>query len=465
MTSARETRAVFPAVWLSPRGIWALLSIAAGLALASAFAPLLPFVVAAAVVFVAFTAVDAALGPSHAALRIERAPLPPLTLGRSAHVTYALENRAPFAVRIGIVEPPAAKLAFVAEQTSAALEGRSRASVKALIEPRERGVVALAEFFGWSENRIGFLRWRFRIAGAAQTARVFADLSAGERSGKLSERRTLVETGLRRLRERGAGTEFESLREYAPGDPFSRIDWKATARRGRTIVAQYEAERSQNVIIALDCGRTMMPYALAGGDGKDSGEPERAWAPRKLDYAVTAALALARIAQRADDNIGVSAFAAGPILDIAPRRGKAHYRALAQAVCDVQPRQAEADYETTLGALRRRFTKRSLIVLFTDVFDPMTSAALLAGLSLLVPRHLAVCVLMNDARIGAALARTPQTTHDAFRTVAAMRLADERAKAVAALRARGIVALDVPAGRLTVATVDAYLDIKARGRL
>ena len=59
------------------------------------------------------------------------------------------------------------------------------------------------------------------------------------------------------MRQRGIGSEFESLREYAPGDAFRTIDWKATARRGKVMVAQYDVERSQQIVVAVDAGRLM----------------------------------------------------------------------------------------------------------------------------------------------------------------------------------------------------------------
>jgi uncharacterized protein (DUF58 family) len=95
----------------------------------------------------------------------------------------------------------------------------------------------------------------------------------------------------------------------------------------------------------------------------------------------------------------------------------------------------------------------------------VTSASVLAGLGTLVPRHVAMCVLMNDAAIGAALENEPTTPETAFRASVAMTLADERAKAIAVLRARGVIVVDVPASRLTLALLDSYLDVKARGLL
>ncbi|MEI4861563.1 DUF58 domain-containing protein, partial [Klebsiella pneumoniae] len=80
------------------------------------------------------------------------------------------------------------------------------------------------------------IRRRLRIA-AAQAIRIFPDLAAVERYGKLHLRNRTIEAGLRRMKLRGTGTEFESLREWSDGDAFRSIDWKATARRGKLMVA------------------------------------------------------------------------------------------------------------------------------------------------------------------------------------------------------------------------------------
>jgi uncharacterized protein (DUF58 family) len=130
------------------------------------------------------------------------------------------------------------------------------------------------------ENSIGLIRRRW-IVGGDTIARVFPDLSAVERYGTLARRGRLIEAGFRKLRLRGGGGEFDSLREYMPDDEFRAIDWKATARRGKLMVAQYDVERSQNVMLVLDAGRLMTP---------------RIGAQRKFDYAVTAALSVESIA-------------------------------------------------------------------------------------------------------------------------------------------------------------------------
>ena len=442
-------RSVFPAVWLSARGVWALLGLTLLLAIASVVPALMPLVYASVAIFAVLVICDIAVGPSARLLRVVRRPVGAIALRRPAKVVYALENRASIPIRLGLIETPVPTIAFERDVLEIRVAANAAAEASLEFLARERGPATFGQLYFWMENRIGLLRRRFAVA-AREDVRVFPDLSAVESYGTLARRNTLLEAGLRRLRLRGAGSEFESLREYLPGDGFRSVDWKATARRGRLMVAQHEVERSQQICIALDCGRIMTP---------------RIGLQRKFDYALTAALSVARVAQNADDHVGMLAFAAQPLLNLAPRRGAAHVNALTRAAYDLQARLEEPDYETIFGRLKRDYTKRSLIVLFTDMFDPVSSAAVLSGLARLSRRHLVICVLMNDAAISNALENEPRTAGEAYRTSVAMTLADERSKAIAQLRAGGTIVIDVPAEKLTLAILDAYLDVKARGLL
>jgi uncharacterized protein (DUF58 family) len=436
-----------PAAWVGPRGIGAL----AGLALvAGAFALVAPWPIvtgAAAVIVLAALLADA--------VTIARAPtftrtLPAnLMLARPAAFTYTVANRCGVALRFGIAEAPVARIGVDLEPARGVVAPGGRATVRIGVLPRERGRTQTGIAFAWFESPLGLVRRRLHV-GDAQPLHIRPDLSALRRGGDLAQRSRLIDAGLRRVRQRGSGTEFESLREYAGGDPFRAIDWKATARRGKVMVAQYEVERSQQIVIALDAGRLMSARL---GDR------------RKLDYSVSAALAIAAIAQRAADRIGLHAFAGTTLAAIAPGAGAQHTLALTDALSDLEPRFEESDYERAALELRRRFRKRSLIVIFTDLFDPVASGAVLASLALLAPHHLVLVVLMNDAALEGALAAEPRTVTNAYRAAVATTLAAERARAIALLRARGIGVIDVPAADLTIALLDAYVDVKTRALL
>jgi uncharacterized protein (DUF58 family) len=440
----RRTR---PPAWLGPRGVATLIVFAL---LAGGLVQLVAWPLAIAVAGAAFAVLAAADARASAtAFTFRRIAPERYALARRDAFIYEVENRGDTALRFGIVESPVPKLAIAVEETSAVVAPRSRVRVEIGFVPRERGRTALGDSYAWFETLPGLVRHRVRLDGTLPI-RILPDVSALEDSDDLAVRARSIEAGLRRLRRRGAGTEFESLREYSAGDAFRDIDWKATARRGRVMVAQYEVERSRQVVVAIDAGRLM---AARLGDR------------RKLDYAVGAAIGIAGLARRAADRVAIYAFASETLAALAPSTGAAGANAIVEALADIEPQLDEPDYERAALELRRTYRKRSLIIVFTDLFDPVASSSVLASLSLLVRHHLVLVALMNDAALVDALAAEPRDVTTAYRAALATSLAAERERAVAALRARGMLVLDVPARDLRLATLDAYLDVKARSLL
>jgi uncharacterized protein (DUF58 family) len=180
---------------------------------------------------------------------------------------------------------------------------------------------------------------------------------------------------------------------------------------------------------------------------------------------VSAAIGIASLARRAADRVGVYAFASATLASVPPATGPAATAAIVEALADVEPQLVEPDYERAALELRRIYRKRSLIVVFTDLFDPVASSSVLASLALLVRHHLVLVALMNDAALVDALAAEPRDVSSAYRAALATSLAGERERAVAELRALGMLVVDVPARDLRLATLDAYLDVKTRGLL
>jgi uncharacterized protein (DUF58 family) len=434
-------------IWIAPRGVAALVA-AAVLAFALAHVEPWPLAGAIALLLVAVLAGLDALA-LRSRLDVEREEPPRLALARRDAFTYEIANRAATPRRVAVVEAPVQKLAIDLAEAVAVVPARSRTSVRIGVIPRERGETALRSFHVRVRTQLGLLERR-RALREPVALRVMPDLSALDRGGDLVARTKLLDAGLRRLRRRGSGGEFGSLREYGPDDDFRAIDWKASARRGKAMVATYEVERSQQIVVALDCGRLM---AARLGDR------------RKLDYAVAAGLAIAAMGRLAADRVGVYAFAAKPIARVLPSSGTPHAARLTDVLSDVEPRFEESDYERAMVDLRHTLRRRSLVVLFTDLFDPIASSAVLAATQLLTQRHLVLVVLMNDAAIAGALRAVPQRASDAYRAAVAATLAEERARAVATLRERGVLVVDVPAPELTLALLDAYVDIKTRGLL
>ncbi|HLI96662.1 MAG TPA: DUF58 domain-containing protein [Candidatus Baltobacteraceae bacterium] len=436
-------------IWIAPRGYVALALVALLFAVGGALPAIVPIALAAAGLFVAAAVLDAIVGPQGARIAVERAEPQPFSLRRNGVIAYDLRNYAGQVVRVGIIEAPLALLRYDDDEVSASVPPRSELRLERAVAPVARGSAQIGMLYYWHENRIGLLRRRARRM-QEQSVRVYPDLSAVERYGRLHMRNRVIEAGLRRMKLRGMGTEPETVRDWAPGDPFRAIDWKASARRGRVMVAQYEVERTQNVMIVLDAGRLMTP---------------RVDEQRKFDFAVTAALSVAAVASLANDKVGVVAFAAEILRAYAPRRSGRSSSRIAAELHGLEPRFEESDYDAAFAYLRAHVHKRSLVVFFTDVIDPVAQSAVLAQLGTFARRHLVVCAFMNDAAIERRLNASPQGAGEVYATAVALELQDERRTAAALLSRLGVQVIDVPARSLTTALIDRYLQIKQRGLL
>jgi uncharacterized protein (DUF58 family) len=235
-----------------------------------------------------------------------------------------------------------------------------------------------------------------------------------------------------------------------PGDETRIIDWKATARRGKPIARQYEEERRQQVLLMIDAGRLL----TAEVDG----------VPR-LEAVVTAAMQLARAAVEHDDNVGLMVFADEVQRYVAPARGRRALRGVLEGLAAAEGRLAESDYPAAFRYLAAHNRKRALTVLFTDVVDPAASDAIVAHAATLRPRHLPLAVTLRDPALEAVAAARPAGVGAAFERAAAEELLGAREAALAAMRARGVMVLDVPPGSAGEAVVARYHQLKRRGLL
>jgi uncharacterized protein (DUF58 family) len=258
------------------------------------------------------------------------------------------------------------------------------------------------------------------------------------------------EAGLRTIRRPGEGRLFEGLREWVPGDEPRIIDWKATARRGKPIARQYEDERRQQVLIVIDAGRLL----TAETDG----------VPR-LESVVSAALQLARAAVEHDDNVGLMVFADTIQRYVAPARGRRALRAVLDGLAHAEGRLVESDYPAAFRFLAAHNRKRALTVLFTDVIDRTASEALVAHAATLRPRHLPLAVTLRDPALEAVAATRPDASEGAFERAAAEELLGAREAALAEMRGRGVMVLDVAPAGAGEAVVARYHQLKRRGML
>lgn len=313
--------------------------------------------------------------------------------------------------------------------------------------PRSRGEHLLGDAHVRILGHLGLV-WRQHRVPLRHELLVVPGLAEMRRLRLLGLRERLRRAGLRNIRQRGEGRSFESLREYARGDDPRTIDWKATARRGDLMVREYEVERSQSVVIALDAGRMMT---------EPIGDRQR------LDHAMSSALLLADVASVHGDRVGLFAFADEVLSFLPPRR--VSLERLTRAMAEVDGRLVEPNYPMAFSQLRRGLGRRALVVVFTDVIDASTSHALLAQLTHSAGRHLVLAVAIRNPELQQWAERPVEDDAGAYRRAAAEELLETRAVALARMRQAGVQVADVEPSQVVTEVVNRYLEIKYRGRL
>ena len=387
--------------------------------------------------------------PTAREVAVQRRHEPRLSLGADNVVSLDVHNAAPRALAFTLRDetPPDCVASALFLAGTAPAGGSS--SVRYTLRPLRRGDHRFGSATLRWDGPLGLLR-RQAIYPLGTPVKVYPNLLEVRKYDLLARRDRLLEAGLRASRRFGSGTEFESLREYLPDDDYRRINWKATARRGRPMTAEFETERSQNVLAVLDAGRLMATAVQE---------------LTKLDHAVNTSLLLTYVAAARGDRVGLLAFSDRVVAYLPPRRGRRAFYGALETLYNLTPEAVEPDFDRAFGFLATRGLRRSLLVLFTDLTDRDVSSALVQHLTRLARHHLAVCVTLGDPQVLALATVTPTTTAGVYERVVAARLLEERAEVLGALHQRGVVTLDVPADRLSVAVVNKYLELKARTRL
>ena len=317
------------------------------------------------------------------------------------------------------------------------------------VTPRTRGFLTLGTIHLRTLSPWG-LAWRRSRVDVSHTLQVqpgVRDLLR-ERSG-YAIRRKLRTPGPRRTRQWGEGREFESLRDYVQGDDPRAIDWKASARRRKYVVRNYEAERSQNIVLAIDAGRHM----------RERLSPVR----ERIDYALGACMMVASRAQKFGDRVGVVVFD-DRIRHVSPPR-RADPPALARVFAGVETRLVEPNYPLAFATLGRTFRKRSLVILFCDVIDGSVSRALVNSLTRIGRSHLPLAIAIRNPALEAAATERVAEPDLAYHRAAAEELVQARVTTLQVMRQSGILVVDTPPGDALVRTLDKYVEIKERGLL
>ncbi|MFF4246639.1 DUF58 domain-containing protein [Streptomyces sp. NPDC001822] len=249
---------------------------------------------------------------------------------------------------------------------------------------------------------------------------------------------------------RGEGTEFDSLRAYVPGDDTRSIDWRATARQTGVAVRTWRPERDRHILVVLDTGRTS-----AGRVGD---------VPR-LDAAMDAALLLTALATRAGDRVNLLAYDRRIRAQVRGRAaGSDVLSAFVGALAPLEPELLETDSRGLSAAALASAPRRSLMVLLTSLDAAPIEEGLLPVLPQLTRRHTVLVAAVADPQVE-AMARARGTVDATYEAAAGTQTQAQRRRTADQLRQHGVTVVDASPSELAPALADAYLALKAAGRL
>lgn len=398
--------------------------------------------------------VDLLAAPRPRWLQLSRIGDRQVRLGQTAQVTLAVTNAGPRAFRGALRDawaPTAgAKLAGQPDDRMALLVPAGvTLRLEVHVTPTRRGDRPTDRVTVRGVGPLG-LAGRQRSLRADWSVRVLPPFTSRRHlPSRLARLRDM--DGRQAIAVRAQGTEFDSLREYVPGDDVRSIDWRATARANDVMVRTWRPERDRQVVLVLDSGRTS---AVRIAD------------ETRLDILLDAALLLAALAGRAGDRVSFLAHDQVTRLEVGGRLGPDQLPNLVGALAVLEPALVETDSRGLVSAVLARVRKRALVVLLGSLDRAALEEGLLPALPTLTARHTVIYAAARESDLPhARTGLPPDQVMGAYAAASAARAELDRAAVSARLARLGVLVVDATPGELAPKLADAYLDLKAAGKL
>ncbi|MBS2551751.1 DUF58 domain-containing protein [Catenulispora sp. NL8] len=357
--------------------------------------------------------------------------------------------------------PPANRLAdptIVQPRHAVTIPAGERRRIESVLVPTRRGDRQAEHVSVRSFGPLG-LAARQRTMQSPWRVRVLPPfLSRRHLPSRLARLREL--DGRTSLLVRGQGTEFDSLRDYTIGDDIRSIDWRATARRHigdhyDVVVRTWRPERDRSILIVLDTSRT-----AAGRIGTEDLGTDGV----RLDAALDAALLLTALALRAGDRVDLLAYDRRIRTAVTRAPASQTLAQVTDAMATLEPELVELDARGLVTTVLNRAPQRSLVVLLTSLDSAPMAEGLLPVINRLTTRHEVVVASVADPRIE-QMAQGRTTATAIYEAASAERARAERRHVADLLAKHRVRVVDQPPALIAPALADAYLALKAAGRL
>jgi uncharacterized protein (DUF58 family) len=372
-----------------------------------------------------------------------------LSNGDDNIIQIHLENKYLFPVKLDIIDELPFQFQSRNVQFKLHLDTGASKVLQYKVHPTKRGEYHFGAVNLFASSVIGFVNKRYRFSQDMMVP-VYPSFIQMRKYELLAISNRLTETGIKRIRRRGHNAEFDQIKEYVAGDDYRTINWKATARKQKLMINQYQDERSQPVYSVIDMGRVMrMPF-----EGLSL-----------LDYAINSSLVISNIAMLKSDKAGIVTFSNKMQTLLPADRKAAQLSKILQLLYNQKTAYLESDYENLYVNIRRKINQRSLMLLYTNFETLSGMQRQLRYIRRMAQDHLLVVIFFENTELKAFLNTPADTTQDIYNKTIAEKIAFEKKLIVKELEKHGIQSILTAPKDLSVNTINKYLELKARGMM
>ncbi|POY39013.1 DUF58 domain-containing protein [Solitalea longa] len=370
-----------------------------------------------------------------------------LSNGSENEIYLYLENRYTFGTYVKVIDEIPHQFQKRDVLFKETLKSGESKTLRYWLRPVKRGEYEFGAINIFISTVIGLTRRRFRF-DQGKTVPVYPSFIQMRKYELMAISNRLPELGIKRIRRIGHSSEFEQIKTYVAGDDTRTINWKATARKGSLMVNNYQDEKSQQVYCIIDKGRVMqMPF-----EGMSL-----------LDYSINASLVLANSAMIKGDKAGIITFSNKISSILKADKKPVHLQHILELLYNQRTQFKESDYDKLFANIRVNINQRSLLVLFTNFESLAAMRRQLPFLLQLAKHHLVLTVFFENTEMDELLNSRPANTEEIYLKTIAEKFVYDKKLIVKELNQHGVHTLLTPPAKLTVNTLNRYLEFKARG--
>ena len=380
-------------------------------------------------------------------LTVERIIPELLSLADKNEIKLLLKNNYPFNIQVIIIDELPYQLQERDFEIEESIEARNSLTLTYQIFPDERGEYQFGKVNVFAMGFIGLVKRRIK-GGEAVMGKVYPSVVQMKNLELLALSRISTLEGVKKMRRIGHNYEFEQIKTYTYGDDIRSINWKSTGKRHSLMVNQFQDERAQQVYLVIDKSRSM---------------ELRFNEVRYLDYAINSALVMANIALKKYDKAGLITFSDKIGASIKAERSKVQLRRILEQLYREKPSEKEADYDLLMRITRKMLYGRSLLLLYTNFESEYSLDRITPYLRRLNKLHLLVVIFFEDSEIADFATESRHNTNQIYHQVLAGTYLTNKRKMKARLQKLGIQTILTTPEKLSVDTLNKYLELKARG--